>query len=168
MEWAQVQCWAEELAKFAPLATASIALTAAIIAMFAIRTQRDIARKRAAFDFIMRITTDDKVIALKRDLSEPVDRLRNAQSWKEDQLREDFGRVVTTVNIFESMAAAINTKIIDEDLCYKVLSPEATHVFDGVDLLVQRLKQSPYSPRAADELRKLIGKWKKRADKEGI
>ena len=48
MEWAQVQCWAEELAKLAPLATASIALAAAIIAMFAIRTQRDIARLHAA------------------------------------------------------------------------------------------------------------------------
>jgi hypothetical protein len=40
--------WWETVAKLAPIGTALIALSAAIIAWCAIRAQRDIARRRAA------------------------------------------------------------------------------------------------------------------------
>ena len=44
--------------------TAGVALTAAIIALCAIRAQKDIARRRAAIDFFLKTEMDEKAITL--------------------------------------------------------------------------------------------------------
>src|SRR2546428_3230408 len=54
----------ETAAKFAPIATALIALVASCIALCAIRAQRDIARRRAAIDFFLKTEMDDTVLKL--------------------------------------------------------------------------------------------------------
>jgi hypothetical protein len=51
-------------ASYAPLATAAIALCAAIIALWAMRVQRDVARRRAAIDFFFKTEMDATAIDL--------------------------------------------------------------------------------------------------------
>jgi Domain of unknown function (DUF4760) len=164
MNWDCIRWWAEEVAKIAPIGTMLIALTATIIARLAICAQRDIARKRAAIDFVLKLIADHMIIALRTDLSERVERLKVAENWHQDGLSDDFHRVVTVVNMFEAMAAGVNTKVLDEEVCYRILGPETVDIFGGADVLLQRLVKSPYSPTAVVELRKLVKKWKKRAD----
>ena len=48
----------DDVEKFAPIATATIALIAAVVAFVAIKVQRSIARKRAALDFFLKTETD--------------------------------------------------------------------------------------------------------------
>src|SRR6266567_808242 len=68
----------EPAAKLAPIATALIALVASCIALWAIRAQRDIARRRAAIDFFLKTEMDETVTKLYRrfkELSPTIDQL---------------------------------------------------------------------------------------------
>ena len=84
----------------------------------------------------MKVIADEKIIVLRRNLSERVERLRESQRWRQDELGDDFHAGVIIANLFEAMAAGINTKVFDEDVCYKILGPEAVHVCDGMHALL--------------------------------
>jgi hypothetical protein len=55
-------------ASYAPLATAFVALCAAIIALIAMFIQRDVARRRAAIDFFLKTEMDATAIEFVRKL----------------------------------------------------------------------------------------------------
>jgi Rap1a immunity proteins len=57
-------CWENIIAKLAPIATASIALIAALIALGAIFIQMHLARRRASIDFFLKTEIDEKAIDL--------------------------------------------------------------------------------------------------------
>ncbi len=61
MTWAE---FFQEAAKYAPLATAFIALCAGLIALGAMYVQRDVARRRAAIDFFLKTEMDTETIEL--------------------------------------------------------------------------------------------------------
>jgi len=75
--WINWPFW-EQLAKVAPLATTSIALIAATIAIISLRTQVAIARKRAAIDVFLKTEMDH---AMLKAYLEYEDGLRESTSY---------------------------------------------------------------------------------------
>jgi len=75
MSWNETIGMLEDLAKVAPVATATIALVAAVIAYLAMRVQRDIARKRASIDFFLKTEMDDKIIEMYKKFEETTPRI---------------------------------------------------------------------------------------------
>ena len=82
-DWSDIQAWLsglpwKQLATFAPVVTALVALSAAIVATFAILVQKDIARRRAAIDFFLKTEMDNSIIDLYEKFKQ---RTPTFQTW---------------------------------------------------------------------------------------
>lgn len=122
MDWPDIQCWAEELAKLAPIGTALIALIAAIIAFRSLRSQKDVARKRAAIDFVIKLVEPPNFITKIADTLEAIDKHKSLGA---DEL-EPEGRITLayTYRVFNAMTAGIATGVFDEQVCFSALADE--------------------------------------------
>jgi hypothetical protein len=95
-------------AKFAPLATVSIALVAAIIAWCAIRAQRDIARRRAAVDFFLKTELDETVVKVYHKFQASASNLNAIPSFPSFAKTDDYKDIRSFLNICELIATGIN------------------------------------------------------------
>jgi hypothetical protein len=109
--------WVEFLeiaAKFAPLATATTAFGAGIIALLAIRAQRDIARRRAAIDFFLKTEMDQTMIDLYSNFKTIAPSIALHSSIPEFSKTKEYGQVRAFLNICELIAVGINQGAFSE------------------------------------------------------
>ena len=168
--WAQAaSLWESRaaIAQVAPAVTAAVATCALLVAIWSIASQKRLARKRAAIDFILKIATDQELVSLRRNLSSSVQRVIHARSPASDEVHEAFHRITTALNLFEAMAAGIHTKALDDTICYLVLSDEFLEVFDGTAAIRERISTFPSAARSASEMGRLSRKWNNRVAREG-
>ena len=103
--------------------TAGIAGAAGIIAICAIRTQRDIARKRAAVDVFIKTEMDDKMIAAYDAFHAGLNEMRNAKSIAEfctsETTSQHYFAIRKYLNIHELIAVGIHKRVLDEDVCHR-------------------------------------------------
>jgi hypothetical protein len=104
----------EVAAKFAPLATATIAFGAGTIALLAIRAQRDIARRRAAIDFFLKTEMDQTMIDLYSRFKEIAPSLARHPSISEFAKTKEHQQVRAFLNICELIAVGINQGAFSE------------------------------------------------------
>jgi hypothetical protein len=99
--------WWETVAKLAPIATALIALVAAIIALGAIWVQMHIARRRASIDFFLKTEMDKTVIDLydKFKANAPLIAFVPDPS---DLTRSDYDNIRAFLNLCELIAVGVN------------------------------------------------------------
>lgn len=104
----------ETAAKFAPLATAAIALSAAVIAFGAIHAQRDIARRRAAIDFFLKTEMDQIMIDLYARFRRAAPMVANHSSLEEFAKTEHYKDIRSFLNVCELIAVGINQGAFSE------------------------------------------------------
>jgi hypothetical protein len=89
MAWPDLSDWSfwEHLGRIAPIITAVIAFGAATLALVSLRTQVDIARKRAAIDVFLKTEMDQGMLAAYREYEAG---LKISKGYKDiDQFEKD-------------------------------------------------------------------------------
>jgi hypothetical protein len=122
MAWPDLSDWSfwEHVGKVAPVITAAIAFGAAWLALASLRTQKDIARKRAAIDVFLKTEMDQGMLTAYEDY---VDGLEVAKQYNDvDQFKKaepkSYRAVRTYLNVNELICIGINHKAFDQRVCY--------------------------------------------------
>lgn len=116
-----LQWWAEEIAKLAPIGTMLIALVAATIALRSLRAQRDIARKRAALDLMLKIITEKTMIDFRLKAGAALAAHEERDSDEKFASSEHLAVLRGIIEFLELVAVGIKTKVVDEDICFETL-----------------------------------------------
>ncbi|MGY3690835.1 hypothetical protein ACVIGA_000915 [Bradyrhizobium sp. USDA 3240] len=161
MEW-------DWMAAHAPIATATIALIASIVAMRAIRVQRSIAKNRAAVDFFIKTEMDQPMLTAhaKYEAAALVlsSHTANSTLMAQFEASEEYTHVRSYLNIHELLAVGIRKGVIDEDVAYHFWADTLIRHCNECELLIKRLRQRPNHGAAYLELTNLHSIWKTRVE----
>jgi hypothetical protein len=122
MAWPDLSDWSfwEHLGRIAPIITAVIAFGAATLALISLRTQVDIARKRAAIDVFLKTEMDQGMLAAYREYEAG---LKSSKGYQDiDQFEKDQPHLYMAVRAYldanELICIGINHKAFDQRVCY--------------------------------------------------
>jgi hypothetical protein len=155
-----------EVAKIAPIATATIAGVALIIALASIFVQRGLARRRAALDFFFKTEMDKSTVDAYNSYESAIEKFKKHGSAK--ALYDDdaeYRSVRAYLNIHELVAVGIHTGVLDEKVCYNFWSDELIEAFEDSKSLIDYIR-SMGSVFSYTEFEKLSKKWTKRDESE--
>jgi hypothetical protein len=134
----------DQAPRYAPLATACIALGAAIVAGVAIYAQRDIARRRASIDFFLKTETDEKLIELYyRVRAIPADQFdvwARCADFTNDPRYKD---VRSFLNICELIAVGVREKAFSTRVSYAYWGDVLPQTFHAARPLIERIRATP-------------------------
>jgi hypothetical protein len=157
------------LAAHAPIATACIALVAAIIAGLAIWVQRSIARQRASIDFFVKTEMDRTMLDAHENYLKGVAALKasagNTTTMAAFEKTPEYQYVRTYLNIHELIAVAINKKVFDDDVCYHFWSDTLVRHCIEADAVFKLLRRSPEAHATYHDLKILFARWSNRRAK---
>jgi hypothetical protein len=157
---------AEIAVHFAPLAAAIIASIAGLIAYFALRAQKEIARKRAAIDFFLKADLDSSILAVNQKFFPSVravnDLIETGASFEEIEKTDEYKSVEAYLNIHELLAVAVRKSIFDERTCYDYWSGALMGHWQESQKLIDIIRARPYDKDAYIEVSRLYLKWSKR------
>ncbi len=149
--------------------TAVIASGAAIIAVISIRTQRDLARKRAAVDIFFKTEMDAGAVKIQRAYETALKKLQKDPDVKKFYDSEDnethVESVLSYLNIHELIAVGIHKKVFDEDVCFDFWSDELVAAYEECAELIKHMREEDRSIFSYVDLQELAGKWKERDEK---
>ena len=153
VDWGTVPQWA----------TAGIALAAGIIAVFSIRTQRDIARKRAAYDLFLKTETDEKMIRAYDNFHKGIVAMKGASSVKDfctsETTREEYLWVRKYLNIHELVGVGIDKKVLDHDFCYRYWGDVLMNNYSDAKPVLEFLRTREKNRYTYADLHKRNDKW---------
>jgi hypothetical protein len=145
--------------------TAVIACGAAIIAVISIRTQRDLARKRAAVDIFFKTEMDAGAVKILRDYEKALKELAKDPDVKKFYDSEDnihLDNMLSCLNIHELIAVGIHKEVFDEDVCFDFWSDELVLAYEVCSELIKYMREQDRSIFSYADLEKLALKWKQR------
>jgi Domain of unknown function (DUF4760) len=110
----------EHVGKVAPIITAAIAFGAARLALASLRTQKDIARKRAAIDVFLKTEMDKEMVKAYRAYEDGLEKSKQykdiAQFYNAEI--EVYRAVRTYLDVNELICIGINSEAFDQRVCY--------------------------------------------------
>lgn len=154
--------WLEIVGKFAPIATALIALGAALIAWRAIEAQRDIARRRAAIDFFLKVEMDTTAIDLYQKFKTHAPLVASSpKPWQ----HEEYENVRAWLNICELIAVGVNNGAFSETVSEAYWGDVIPSSFQTAKELIAKIRNNPEegSQHTYVDLEKLAKKWAAKA-----
>lgn len=111
----------EDIAKYAPIATATVAVAASIIAVISIYVQRNLARRRASIDFFLKTEMDVSMLKAWNDYNAAIRKLKEvllpAEKFAVD-FPQEYECIRAYLNIHELVAAGIYNRIFDNRICF--------------------------------------------------
>jgi hypothetical protein len=156
MEWGTLPQWI----------TALIAACALAAAVISIKSQREIARKRAATDFFVKTEMDRDTLASHKkflDAMETLQRFLVAGKSYDDFSRDDaYLHLRDYLNLQELMAVGILNEVFDEDVCYFFWSGEMERTYRRTKKFVLYVQALPGEQDTYVELVKVAKRWMKR------
>jgi hypothetical protein len=108
----------DEIVIFTPLATASIALCALVVAWISIWTQKAVARRRAAIDVFLKTEMDKEMLAAYSKYTAALKKLKEVGSIEDFACSSEYQSIRTYLDINELIAIGINRKVFDQRVCY--------------------------------------------------
>jgi len=159
----------EAAGKIAPVITAFIALCALLIVWRAIQAQRDIARRRAAIEFFLKIETDEKLIALYArflDLYPQHRQITTDEAYSSFKARtEEFKDTRSFLNLLELIAAGVNHHAFSNAVSYDYWGDVLINAWDDCHSLI-RFIRADKGGGSFREIEKLHARWKRQASKD--
>jgi hypothetical protein len=154
----------ETAAKFAPLATASIAVIAAATALTAVYVQRDIARRRAAIDFFLKTETDKEMVELYERFkiidttalrSMPIPTLIDTTQYKDAR---------RFLNICELIAVGVRYNAFSDRISYAYWCDVILNSYKRMEPLIKDIRavEGEGGPETYIDLQRLCNDWKMR------
>jgi hypothetical protein len=152
----------EEVAKPAPIATALVAVVAAMIAWFAIRAQREIARRRAASTFFSRRKWMTKCWKQAYSKSrEGFALLRAGARLDQFMTTENYRHVRKYLNVHELMASGIYNHVLGERTCFSFWAHQLVKDCRAASTLIELIRLTPNEGTAYTYhgLEALVSRW---------
>jgi hypothetical protein len=148
--------------------TASIAGGALIAAAISIRSQREIARKRAATDFFLKTEMDGFTLESHKEYTEAVKLLKGAIT--NGKMSPDFAGTAAYsdirdyLNLHELMAVGLLNEVFDDNVCFDFWSQELNRAHEDTLPLIDYVQSLPHGKNTYTELIKVAKRWSARPD----
>jgi Domain of unknown function (DUF4760) len=146
--------------------TALIAASAGGIAICSIRSQREIARRRASFDVFLRTETDEKMITAYDNFHTGIVEMKKAESIEEfctsELARSHYLAVRKYLNVHELVAVGISEEVLDHDVCYAYWGDTLMNGYSDAMPVLQYVRNRPKNKYTYSDLEKFNAGWVKR------
>jgi hypothetical protein len=152
----------EEAGKLAPLATALVAMGAAWIAWKAIQAQKDIARRRAAIDFFLKVETDDKMIDVYETFKRESKLIAQGAPLKALVSSEYYGKVRGFLNLCELIAVGVRREAFSDSVSFHYWGDVLRDGFRDAKPLIDYVRKEEHRPATYVDLEWLCNHWKDR------
>ncbi len=151
-------------ADFAQIVTAAIAFLGALLAAISIVNQRNIARRRAAIDFLHRTQMDATGIELYNDFRRIAPGIAAITSMESFVATPEHSRVRSFLNVCELISVAINERVFSEQVSYAYWGDVLPWSFKAAEPLIQYVRQRPGegTPSTYRDLERVAKMWAER------
>ena len=153
----------QEAAQLAPMATATVALTAVVVATIGIAVQRIIARKRAAVDIFLKTEMDKHLVEAWDALELAVVELRAASSVEsfcsESRYKEHYLNMRRYLSIHELIAVGIKNRMFDEGICFDFWGDAIERHFKSTCDVIEYIRRQPHHLTPFLEFERLSLRW---------
>jgi hypothetical protein len=145
--------------------TALIAGGALTAAWVSIRSQKELARKRAAIDFFSKTEMDRETLNAHEKFVEAVGVLEN--HFRQNTLDEfvktkAYWDIRGYLNLHELMAVGINQRVFDDDVCYDFWASELENAYKKTKPLIEYIQKHNDEESMYCELVVVKNRWMKR------
>lgn len=144
------------------LIVVGVLLLSVFVALFSIATQRIIAKKRAAYDYMVRVKGDinyAKDQAVFNDLKDN-DQLETIINAKTEQSKNQKQAVRNYLNYFELLCVSIEMHIVDENVCKAQLGDILVKRWEDVEILVSKIRKQNDDSEILEYFEKVATRWK--------
>lgn len=155
----------ETLLALQPLVTVIIGLIAAVTAVIALLTQRNIARRRTAIDFFLKTETEEKLIDAYNDFKSlvpdiPVIAARANLRYGDP----DHRKIRKWLNLCELISVGVNLKAFSNKVSVDYWADVIKEAYESSLPLIQRIRTTPHlgSANTLIQLELLYSRWRKR------
>jgi hypothetical protein len=146
--------------------TALIAGGALFAAYKSIESQRELARKRAAMDFFVKIEMDRDALAAHDKFTKAIERLEahlaQGKTCEEFSSTEEYWDIRAYLNWQELMGVGINQRVFDDNVCFEFWSGELDRVYEKTQELIEYIQGRSDEPGTYSELVSVSKRWAKR------
>jgi hypothetical protein len=145
--------------------TALIAGTAGYFAFQSIRSQRSIARRRAAFDLFLKTETDEKMVTAYDHFHDGIGAMKSASgvetfcSAPDEQTRKHYLAIRKYLNVHELVAVGIREGVLDPDVCYSYWADTLTNNYADAKPVLDFLARRDRNKYTYSDLHELYAKW---------
>jgi hypothetical protein len=148
--------------------TLAVALGAGVIAVINIFSQRQLARKRAAYDIFLKTETDLNMLNAYDHFHDGIAEMKKANTIQEfctaERTRKQYLYVRKYLNVHELIAVGIEKKVLDHDLCYMYWGDALMNGYSDAKPVLDFLAARPKNKYTYSELRRLNTDWVKRKE----
>lgn len=149
--------------------TGAVAVAAGFIAIWNIRSQREIARKRAAFDVFLKTETDEKMLTAYDNFHTGIIEMKNATSVEEFCTSEltwpHYLWIRKYLNVHELIAVGIRENVLDSNVCYSYWADALTNGYRDANPVLDFVRNRPRNKYTYSDLAALNAEWLKRKEK---
>jgi uncharacterized protein DUF4760 len=145
-------------ASLAPIGTAIFAVSAALIALLAIRAQRDIARRRAAIDFFLKAEMDDKMVEVYKKFETAI-RALHGQPMATFADTPGYSEIRRFLDIQELLAVGIYNKIFDHRICYHYWADATCDAYRGAKPVIDYARNQIGTDKSYEQMCRLSTLW---------
>jgi hypothetical protein len=121
--------------------TALIAAVAAGLAIWQVRVQRELARKRNAFDFFFKTEMEEHMLTAYRDSRNAFKSLRQGMVVDGFVGTDKYYLVRKYLNIHELMSVGIHMDVLDDNVCYGYWADQLIQDFESARALIEHVRQ---------------------------
>lgn len=160
MDWGTIPQWV----------TAFIAGIAGAIAIWNIRSQRAIARRRAAFDLFLKTETDEKMLTAFDNFHVGLRELKAATSVEafctSADTRAPYLDIRKYLNVHELVAVGIREAVLDPEVCYSYWADTLMNGYSDAKPILEYVRNRPKNKYTYADLEKLYAVWSARKAKK--
>jgi Domain of unknown function (DUF4760) len=131
----------DDAAKYAPIATATVATIALVVAVISILVQRGVAKRRAAIDCFFPTEMDKSIIDACHSYESAMDKFKDHGSvealYNDDA---DYRSVRAYLNIHELVAVGVHTGVLDEKVCFEFWSDELMDAYAEGKPIIEHIR----------------------------
>jgi Domain of unknown function (DUF4760) len=151
LDWGTVPAWA----------AVGVAVVGGAIAFVSVQTQRDIAKRRASLDLLMKTVTDPAFNKVTDAYLTTVGEAARSGMPVRELLRDPGkSRIVAQyLNAMDLIAVGVHTGVLNEDVCFDFWRDEVIRAYEETKDLIDALRVGDRNPFAFIDLEKLATSW---------
>jgi hypothetical protein len=149
--------------------TVIIALGALITAIVSIRSQREIARKRAATDFFLKTEMDPATLHARKKYYDAVPKLKMIVTDKGEMHisfanSDEYWAIRDYLNLHELVSVGLLKGVFDEEVCFDFWSGELVLAYEEALPLIKYVQNQKHGKNMYAEMAKVAKRWGKRRE----
>jgi hypothetical protein len=151
LDWGTIPAWA----------AVGVAVVGGAIAYFSVQTQRDIARRRASLDLLMKTVTDPAFNKVTDEYLATVGAAVKSGTPIRELLKNagQSRTVAQYLNAMDLIAVGIRTGVLNEEVCFNFWCDEVVRAYTETKDLIEALRVDDGNPFAFIDLEKTATRW---------